>query len=125
MKWSDVQLQSSADGTQFLECTERQLKTRTAAEPKDTVPGSERDPVRALSLSASKKPEQMNSEPDSPFYLVENFAKVANSSQPWLKATLIGVNKLNSLMNTNLTNHSGRKRMIQKEYQEVPPSLIM
>lgn len=89
MRWGDVQLQSSADGTQFLECTERQLKTRTAAEPKDTrtvkpkmfsVPGSERDPVRALNLCAAKKPEQMNSaEPDSPFYLVENFAKVANS----------------------------------------------
>ena len=48
----------------------------------------------------------------------------------------MGVNKLNSLMKTmaqkaglnaeNLTNHSGRKRMIQKlNDQEVPPTHIM
>ena len=55
MRWGDVQLQTSADGTDFLEYTERQTKTRTSAEPKDTrtvklkmfsVPGSDRDPQR-------------------------------------------------------------------------------
>ena len=61
---------------------------------------------------------------------------MANSSKPWFKATPMGVNKLNSLMKTmaqkaglnaeNLTNHSGRKRMIQKlNDQEVPPTHIM
>ena len=65
----------------------------------------------------------MNSE-DSPFYLAVNLTKMANSSKPWFKAAPVGVNKLNSLMKTmaqkaglneeNLTNHSGRKRMIQK-----------
>ena len=67
MRWGDVQLQTSADGTKFLEYPERQTKT---TEPKDTrtvkpkmfsVPGSDRDPVRAFQLYASKRPEQMNS----------------------------------------------------------------
>ena len=36
MTWGDVQLKASADELQFLEYTERQTKTRTGAEPKDT-----------------------------------------------------------------------------------------
>ena len=107
-----VQLQTSADGTEFLEYTERQTKTRTGAEPKDTrtvkpklqcsvfsVAGSDRDPVRAFHLYASKRPEQMNSE-DSPFYLAVNLTKMANSSKPWFKAAPMGVSKLNLLMKT-------------------------
>ena len=61
---------------------------------------------------------------------------MADSSKPWFKATPRGVNKLNSLMMTmaqnaglnaeNLTNHSGRKRMIQKlNDKEFPPTHIM
>ena len=144
MTWGDVQLKASADGVQFLEYTERQTKTRTGAEPKDTravkpkmfsVPGSDRDPVKAYHLYASKRPEQMNSA-DSPFYLAVNYTKLAQSSKPWFKAAPMGINKLNSLMKTmaqkgglhaeNLTNHSARKRMIQKlNDQEVPPTHIM
>ena len=136
---------TSADGVQFLEYTERQTKTRTDAEPKDTrtvqpkmfsVPSSDRDPVKAYRLFASKRPEQMNSD-DSPFYLAVNYTKLAQSSKPWFKAAPMGINKLNSLMKTmaqkaglpdaeNLTNHSARKRMIQKlNDQEVPPTHIM
>ena len=53
----------SADETEFLECTERQTKTRTGAEPKDTrtvkpkmfsVPGSDGDPVRASTFMLLK-----------------------------------------------------------------------
>ena len=75
MKWGDVQLKTSADGVQFLEYTERQTKTRTGVEPKDTrtvkpkmfsVPSSDRDPVKAYHLFASKRPEKMNSD-DSHF----------------------------------------------------------
>ena len=73
---------------------------------------------------------------DSPFYLAVNLTNMANSSKPWFKAAPMGVNKLNSLMKTmaqkaglnaeNLTNHSGRKRMIQKlNDQEVPLTHIM
>ena len=144
MTWGDVQLKASADGVQFLEYTERQTKTRTGAEPKDTravkpkmfsVPSSDRDPVKAYHLYASKRPEQMNSA-DSPFYLAVNYTKLTQSSKPWFKAAPMGINKLNSLMKTmdqkgglhaeNLTNHSARKRMIQKlNDQEVPPTHIM
>ena len=90
MKWGDIQLKTSADGVEFLEYTERQIKTRTGAGPKDfravkpkifSVPGSDRDPVQAYHLYASKRPEQMKSD-DSPFYLAINYTRVANSSKP-------------------------------------------
>ena len=57
-EWGNIQLKTSADGVEFLEYTERQIKTRTGAGPKDiravkpkifSVPGSDRDPVQALS----------------------------------------------------------------------------
>ena len=144
MKWGDIQLKTSADGVEFLQYTERQTKTRTGAESKDiravkpkmfSVPGSDRDPVQAYHLYASNRPEQMKSA-DSPFYLAINYIRVANSSKPWFKAAPMGSNKLNSLMKTiaekaglnveNLTNHSARKRMIQKlNDREVPPTHIM
>ena len=90
MRWGDVQLQTSADGTEFLEYTERQTKTRTGAEPKMfSVPGSDRDPVRAFHLYASKRQEQMNSE-DSPFYLAVNLTKMANSSKKGYVYTNVG-----------------------------------
>ena len=93
--------------------------------------GSDRDPLIAFQLYAAKRQEKINSE-DSPLYLAVNLTKMANSSKPWFKAAQMGVNKLNSLMKTiaqkaglnaeNLTNHSGRKRMIQKlNDQEVTP----
>jgi len=73
---------------------------------------------------------------DNPFYLAINNTRVANSSISWFKAAPIGSNKLNSLMKTmaekaglnaeNLTNHSARKRMIQKlNHHEVPRTHIM
>ena len=63
VRWGDI-LKTSADGVEFLEYTERQTKTRTSAEPKDiravkpkmfSVPGSDRDPVQAYHLYASKR----------------------------------------------------------------------
>ena len=138
MKWGDIQLKTSADGVEFLEYTERQTKTRTGAKVKPnmfSVPGSDRDPVPAYHLYASKRPEQMKSD-DSPFYLAINYARVANSSKPWFKAAPMGSNKLNSLMKAmaekaglnaeNLSNHSARKRIIQKlNDHKVPPTHIM
>ena len=144
MKCGDVQVKTTTDGTEFLEYTERQTKTRTGAEPKDIravkpkmlfVPGSDRNPVEAYHLHASKRQEQMKSD-DSPLYLAVNHTKLASSSKLWFKAAPMGSNKLNSLMKTmtekaglnaeNLTNHSARKRMIQKlNDREVPPTHIM
>ena len=144
MRWGDVERKETADGTGFLEYSERQTKTRTGADPKDSrtvkpkmfaVVGSERDPVRAYDIYASKRPDDLKT-PDSPFYLAINHTTKAVNTKPWFKSAPMGVNKLKSLMKTmaekagldakNLTNHSGRKRMIQKLNDEgVPPTHIM
>ena len=55
------------------------------------VVGSERDPVRADDLYASKRP-------DSLFYLAINHTTTAVNTKPWFKAAPMGVNKLKSLM---------------------------
>ena len=144
MRWGDVERKETADGTAFLEYSERQTKTRTGADPKDfrtvkpkmfAVIGSERDPVRAYDLYACNRPDDLKT-PDSPFYLVINHTTKAVNTKPCFKSAPMGVNKLKSLMKTmaekagldakNLTNHSGMKRMIQKLNDEgVPPTHIM
>jgi hypothetical protein len=144
MKWGDIKLQTSSDGTEYLEYNERQTKTRTGAEPRDTrkvkpkmfaVAGSNRNPVRFYHIYASKRPAGFLSD-DSPFYLAINHTTNPQSSKPWFKTAPMGVNKLNSLMKTmaekaqlntsNLTNHSARKRMAQKlNDKNVPPTHIM
>ena len=73
--------------------------------------------------------------PDAPFYLGFNHTK-KNPHKSWFKASAMGVNKLNSLMktmpeganldNSDLTNHSTRKRMIQTlNNKDIPPRHIM
>ena len=58
MKWGDVELKIAADGLEYLEYSERQTKTRTGSQSKDTravkpkmfaVRGSEREPRTILS----------------------------------------------------------------------------
>ena len=134
----------TADGTPFLEYNKRQTKTRIRADPKDSrtvkpkmfaVVGSERDPVRAYDLYASKRPDDLKT-PGIPFYLAINRTTKAVNTKPWFKSAPMGVNKLKSFMKTmakkagldakHLTNHSGRKRMIHKLNNEgVPPTHIM
>ena len=144
MKWGDVELKTTADGLEYLEYNERQTKTRTGSQPKDTrtvkpkmfaVRGSERDPVLFYRQYASKRPDDMNNK-DSPFYLAINHTRNPASGKPWFKSAPMGVNKLNALLKimaqkaeldtSNLSNHSARKRMIQKlSEQNVPPTHIM
>ena len=145
MKWGDVKLYVSSDGTEYLEHNERQTKTRTGAEPRDVrkvkpkmfaVVGSDRDPVNFYRIYASKRPAEFLND-DSPFYLAINHTKNPQSSlKPWFKAAPMGVNKLNSLMKTmaekgqlnssNLTNYSARKRFMKKlNDNNVPPTHIM
>ena len=80
MRWGDVERKETAEKTAFLEFNERQTKTRTGADPKDSravkpktfaVEDSERDPVRSFDLYASKRPDYMKT-PESPFYLAIN-----------------------------------------------------
>ena len=114
----------------MLEYSERQTKTRTGENPRDvrqikpkmfSDPGSEKDPVAAYQLYAKKRPTEMN-DSDAPFYLAINNCTKQESSKPWFKKSAVGQNKLNSLMRKmaekaglgpNVTNHSGRKTMIQ------------
>ena len=121
MCWGDVQLRQTTNG---------QTKTRTGKNPRDvrqikpkmfSVPGSEKDPVPAYQLCAKKRPTEMN-DSDAPFYLAINNCTKQESSKPWFKKSAVGQNKLNSLMRKmaekaelgpNVTNHSGRKTMIQ------------
>ena len=125
-----MQLRQTTNGEEFLEYSERQTKTRTGENPRDvrqikpkmfSVPGSEKDPVAAYQLYAKKRPTEMN-DSDAPFYLAINNCTKQESSKPWFKKSAVGQNKLNSLMRKmaekaglgpNVTNHSGRKTMIQ------------
>ena len=146
MTWGDVQLHMEADGTEYLEYSERQTKTRTGAEPRNVravkpkafvAPNGppERDPVAVYKIYSEKRPDAMN-KPDAPYYLRINYTKSPSSNKLWFKSSAMGQNKLNSLMKTmaekgglsskRLTNHSARKRMIQKlNDSDIPPSHIM
>ena len=73
--------------------------------------------------------------PDAPFYLGVN-STTKNSDKSWFKASAMGVNKLNSLMNTmaedtgldnsHLTNYSAQKRTNQTlNDKDIPSSHIM
>ena len=145
MCWGDVQLMKDADGTEHLHSSERQTKTRSAADPRNVRPikpkafatsdlPRERDPVVVFKIYSEKRPESMN-KPDAPLYLGVNHT-TKNSDKRWFKANAMGVNKLNSLLktmaeksgldNSHLTNHSAGKRMIQTlNDKDIPPSHIL
>ena len=86
-----------------------------------SLPGSEKDPVAANQLYTKKQTTEMN-DSDAPFYLAINNCTKEESSKPGFKKSAVGQTKLNSLMRKmaekaglgpNVTNHSGRKTMIQ------------
>ena len=150
LRWGDVKLKQTPGEKGYLEYSvERQTKTRTGSDPRDTrkikprmysapdLP-AERDPVRLYKIYASKRPESMKTD-DSPFYLaVNNLQPSSLSIRASFKAQPIGVNKLNSLLkdmvnearlgleNKRLANHSARKHLVQKlNDNEIPPTQIM
>jgi len=122
------------------------LKTRTGAEPRNVravKPKAfaepkgppERDPVAVYKIYSHKRPDAMN-KPDAQYYLGTKYTKSPSSNKLWFKSSTIDQNKLNNLMKTmaekgglsskRLTNHSARKRMIQKlNDSDIPPSHIM
>ena len=129
-----IQKQMSKSNETMMEL-EREQNKEVESYPGVLSMTGERDPVRAYDLYASKRPDDLKT-PDSPFYLAINHTTKAVNTKPWFKSAPMGVNKLKSLMKTmaekagldakNLTNHSGRKRMIQKLNDEgVPPTHIM
>ena len=84
------------------------------------VPESERV-VAVYKLYAKKRTSEMYHD-NAPFYVAVNTCKNHDYSKPWFKKSAVGLNKLNSLLQTmaekaglepNAKNHSGRKTMIQ------------
>ena len=132
LQWGDVKLLSDQSGLEFLELNERQTKTRQGDDIRNVRPvkprmyavqGSNRCPVTLYNFYREKRPQQM-CDPNSPFYLGINIIRREESEKPWFKKSPMGINKLNSLMkvmaskgelnNSKLTNHSARKRLVQK-----------
>ena len=145
MCWGDIQIMKDADGTEYLHFSERQTKTTSGADPHNVQPIKPKafgtpdlprklDPVVLFEIYSEKRPESMN-KPDAPFYLGVN-STTKNSDKSWFKASAMGVNKLNSLMNTmaedtgldnsHLTNYSAQKRTNQTlNDKDIPSSHIM
>ena len=85
MTWGNVQLHMEADGTEYLEYSECQTKTRMGAEPRNvravkpkafTAPNGppERDPVAFDKIYSEKRPGAMN-KPDAPHYIGISYTK--------------------------------------------------
>ena len=112
MAWGDVKLEQEADGTEYLEYTERQTKTRMGADPRNVRPikpkvfatngTCERDPVAIYKIYAARRPSAMN-RANSPFYLGINHTKDPLSKKTWFKLSAMGVNKLNSPVINGIT----------------------
>ena len=72
MRWSDVKILRDADGTEYLEYSERQTKTRNGEEPRNIRPvkpktfarpdgAPEKDPVSVYKFYSEKRPSSMQS----------------------------------------------------------------
>jgi hypothetical protein len=103
----DLELKSTADGHEYIErCTERQTKTRTGADPKNTrvsnpcafATGDERCPVALHKLHILHRPTDI-CKPEDPFYLgtIHN----PKPDQKWFRRQQLGPNKLGGFMTKN------------------------
>ena len=128
--WGDVKLRSDSSGTEFLQYTERQTKTRYGENPLDLRkvnptmwPCSDpmRDPIAAYKKYAGERPPKACT-PESPFYLGIDHSK---NPKYWFTTQAMGKNTINKLMNTmcenagifdeeQKLNHSARKTMVKK-----------
>ena len=86
---------AAADGTKYLEYSERQTNTRTGAEPRNIRPvklkafalpnsSRDRDPVVVYKTYCEKRPDSMN-KPEAPFYLGINHIKIHHPVNVGLK----------------------------------------
>ena len=144
MCWGDVQLGKDEDGTEYLTFNERQTKTRQgdttdirAVPP--TLWANEDDedrcPIKIYKLYRDKRPADFNGD-DDPFYLAATTR--FNGQGSWFMRQPVGQNKLGLMMRQmtgtlsrhpqerKLTNHSGRKTIIQKYTdKDIPPTDIV
>ncbi|XP_076081788.1 uncharacterized protein LOC143052605 [Mytilus galloprovincialis] len=104
MTWGDVQLCKDSKSQEYLQMNERNTKTRTGANLKNTREIPQRAwattdqtkcPVAAYKLYKSKRPTKY-SKPEDPFYIQEN--NNPDKSALWFKAQRIGINKLGKFM---------------------------
>ena len=136
MAWGDVNLLQKTDGTEYLEYTEWQTKSRSGAEPQNirTVkPKAFSTQLASLEeiqfflykFYAQKRPGLMQ-QLDVPLHVSINHTRssVFSNNKSYFKSSAMGVNKLKSLTkfmaekagpeSQRLTNYNARNRMIKK-----------
>ncbi|XP_060566151.1 uncharacterized protein LOC132725108 [Ruditapes philippinarum] len=141
--WGDINIGlDEASGSEFISfTTERQTKTRSGDNPRDTraikprayaiTEDPEKDPVHIYRTYESKRPIEMCKD-DSPFFLSPG----SKTHKCWFKKCPMGMNAIYGIMNEmkaesgienpRITPYSSRKRMIQKLSDEgVPANQIM
>lgn len=125
-----MNLKSASDGTEYLELTERQTKTRTGENPADirkvtpkiySSENDDRNPIKLYKLYASKRPTGF-SRVDDPFYVAP---RTTDLTDQWYIKLPVGERKMSTMLKTmavqggldkekRLTNHSARKHLVQK-----------
>ena len=100
LRWGDIVLKTDSDGKEYLECFERQTKTRTGEDPRNQRPikprmyanndaiSVDRDPVHVSKMYKEKRPPSML-EPDSSFYLSVNYFKTETRREFQAKQTTV------------------------------------
>uniref|UniRef100_A0A8W8MMW5 ZMYM2-like/QRICH1 C-terminal domain-containing protein n=1 Tax=Magallana gigas TaxID=29159 RepID=A0A8W8MMW5_MAGGI len=135
--WGDISLHKNPDGTEYLQHYERQTKTRTGANTRDTrtvlgklfsIPHlNENNPIEVYKKYASLRPQGF-CEPNDPFYIATRTNPLSDKkSDLWFIKQRLGVNKIGKIMGKmiekcpqiadsgkRLTNTSTRKYCVQK-----------
>ena len=101
LRWVDIKLKNSSDGTEYLEYNERQTKTRTGGNIVDIrkikpmfATGDARDPVESYKLYSSKRPYGFSSDDDH-FFLSKRTIPVADErSELWYLKQKVGEQKI-------------------------------
>uniref|UniRef100_A0A8W8NL87 ZMYM2-like/QRICH1 C-terminal domain-containing protein n=1 Tax=Magallana gigas TaxID=29159 RepID=A0A8W8NL87_MAGGI len=150
--WGDISLHKNPDGTEYLQHYERQTKTRTGANTRDTrkvlgkifsIPHlNENDPINMIEVYkkyASLRPQGF-CEPNDPFYIATRTIPLSDKkSDKWFMKQKLGVNKIGKIMGKmiekcpqiaesgkRLTNTSTRKYCVQKlRENNIAPTDIM
>ena len=145
MMFGDINIKSTADGTEYVELSERNSKTMDGSKrndhrvvtPKIFSNGKQdhTDVVHVFRLFSAHRPESMN-KIDSPFYLTPvPERRFSINKQTWYYPTPMGINTLGSLMKSacersgiigKKTNHSLRKSTVTElSAAGVPPHKII
>ena len=117
MCWGDLKLCQTSTGQEYLECNERETKTRSGNDLRNVraiatkmfvVPNNEKCPVNTYKFYAERPPAEMKTD-YAPFYLAVNNVK-SGFGRPWFKKAPVDV-KLNTLINENngTENRTGSK----------------